>query len=142
MTTREQIVAEAREWIGTRWQHQAAIKGVATDCIGLIRGVGASCGRLPHNLHQLPEVAEFLGYGRTPDGRLPRFLDLFFDKTSDPQPGDIPLMRFTGEPQHVGILSDKGIIHAYAQVRKVVEHRMDAVWTGRVVAYYTWRGLE
>ena len=35
----EAIVAEAREWIGTAWQHQASLKGVACDCVGLVRGV-------------------------------------------------------------------------------------------------------
>lgn len=37
--TRAQIVAEARAWIDTPYRHQASLKGVGCDCLGLIRGV-------------------------------------------------------------------------------------------------------
>lgn len=36
---REDIVAAARGWIGTPYQHQASLKGVGCDCLGLIRGI-------------------------------------------------------------------------------------------------------
>jgi NlpC/P60 family putative phage cell wall peptidase len=36
---RENIVAEARGWIGTPYRHQASLKGVGCDCLGLVRGV-------------------------------------------------------------------------------------------------------
>lgn len=39
MITRPAIVAEARSWIGTPYQHQTSLKGVGCDCLGLIRGV-------------------------------------------------------------------------------------------------------
>ena len=34
-----QIVGVAREWIGTPYRHQASVRGIGTDCLGLIRGV-------------------------------------------------------------------------------------------------------
>ena len=37
--TRAAIVCEARSWIGTPYRHQASLKGVGCDCLGLIRGV-------------------------------------------------------------------------------------------------------
>jgi NlpC/P60 family putative phage cell wall peptidase len=37
--TRAPIVAEARSWIGTPYRHQASLKGVGCDCLGLVRGV-------------------------------------------------------------------------------------------------------
>jgi NlpC/P60 family putative phage cell wall peptidase len=37
--TRAAIVAEAREWLGTPYQHQASLQGVGCDCLGLVRGV-------------------------------------------------------------------------------------------------------
>jgi NlpC/P60 family putative phage cell wall peptidase len=37
--TRAIIVAEARSWIGTPYRHQASVKGVGCDCLGLVRGV-------------------------------------------------------------------------------------------------------
>jgi NlpC/P60 family putative phage cell wall peptidase len=33
------IVATARLWIGTPYLHQASLKGVGCDCLGLVRGV-------------------------------------------------------------------------------------------------------
>jgi NlpC/P60 family putative phage cell wall peptidase len=33
------IVAEARSWIGTPYRHQASLKGIGCDCLGLVRGV-------------------------------------------------------------------------------------------------------
>jgi NlpC/P60 family putative phage cell wall peptidase len=39
MTRSDQIVAEARSWIGTPYRHQASLKGIGCDCLGLLRGV-------------------------------------------------------------------------------------------------------
>src|ERR1700760_2640405 len=36
--SRADIVAEARAWIGTPYPHQASLKGVGCDCLGLVRG--------------------------------------------------------------------------------------------------------
>jgi NlpC/P60 family putative phage cell wall peptidase len=35
----EQVVSIARSWIGTPYIHQASLKGVGCDCLGLLRGV-------------------------------------------------------------------------------------------------------
>lgn len=35
----EDIIAVARSWIGTPYRHQASLKGVGCDCLGLLRGV-------------------------------------------------------------------------------------------------------
>lgn len=37
--TGERIAAAARAWIGTPYRHQASLKGVGCDCLGLVRGV-------------------------------------------------------------------------------------------------------
>ena len=36
---RNRIIAEARGWIGTPYMHQASLKGIGCDCLGLLRGV-------------------------------------------------------------------------------------------------------
>jgi NlpC/P60 family putative phage cell wall peptidase len=43
LLTRAAIVAEARTWIGTRYRHQASVKGIGCDCLGLVRGVWRGC---------------------------------------------------------------------------------------------------
>ncbi len=65
----------------------------------------------------------------------------------DIRPGDLLLMRFEQEPQHLAIVGDYefgglSIIHAYAQARKVVETRLDDVWLSRVVVAYRFQGIE
>jgi len=39
MTRGEEIVAMARSWIGTPYRHQASVRGIGCDCLGLVRGV-------------------------------------------------------------------------------------------------------
>jgi NlpC/P60 family putative phage cell wall peptidase len=36
---RPDVVAAARGWVGTPYHHQASLKGVGCDCLGLLRGV-------------------------------------------------------------------------------------------------------
>jgi len=56
------------------------------------------------------------------------------------KPGDVYLMKFDKEPQHLAIVSHYGIIHAYAEVKKVVEHGLDDVWKSRIVAAFRYKG--
>lgn len=47
----ERIVAEARNWIGTPYRHQASLKQVGCDCLGLVTGVWrAFYGGLPETV--------------------------------------------------------------------------------------------
>ncbi|NJO56344.1 MAG: peptidase P60 [Rhodospirillales bacterium] len=39
MTSADDIVRIARSWIGTPYHHQASVRGVGCDCLGLVRGV-------------------------------------------------------------------------------------------------------
>jgi NlpC/P60 family putative phage cell wall peptidase len=39
ISTRTAIVTLARGWLGTPYHHQASLKGVGTDCVGLVRGI-------------------------------------------------------------------------------------------------------
>lgn len=36
---RVDVVAAARQWLGTPYHHQASLRGVGCDCLGLVRGV-------------------------------------------------------------------------------------------------------
>lgn len=147
MTTRELIVAEAREWIGTRWQHQASVKGIATDCIGLVGGVGVRL-RVPDALRWAADQ-RFRAYGRKPDvDALREGCETYLDPIpiADAGLGDILLMRYEPdpEPRHFAIVSaidPMYIIHAFASARKVVENRVDRAWRERIVSAYRYRGL-
>lgn len=148
MTTRADIVIEARSWIGTRYAHQQHTKGLATDCGGLVYGVGLSLGLLPP-ISKMAEAVKFAGYARQAlNGSLVEACGVLLESINAEQaePGDVVLMSFTGEPQHVGILGDYphggfSLIHSYLPSRKVVESRLDEVWQKRVVSYWRIPGV-
>ena len=39
LITADDIVSAARGWLGTPYHHQASVRGVGADCLGLVRGV-------------------------------------------------------------------------------------------------------
>lgn len=133
MTTRQQIIDEARCHLGIRWVHQArSLAGV--DCVGLVIRVAHALGL---------SAFDVTDYSRQPDPRMMRaLLAEHMEPVTSPQLGDVLLMKFDVEPQHVAIVTDIGIIHAYAQARRVVEHRMDDLWKNRIVGAYQFKGLE
>lgn len=107
------IVKTAREWLGTPFHHQARVKGVGVDCVGLLIGVA-------RELKLVPECFDIGDYPRTPDGRslmhLARTHMVELDRAAM-QPGDVVVVSFDKDPQHFGILADYrhgglSIIHA------------------------------
>lgn len=133
----EAIVTAARACLRTPFRHQGRHPGQALDCAGLVlvalRAVDADCRDVP-------------GYGRNPAGHaLEDALDAQpclarVPSVADRQPGDVLLMRFGTEPQHLAICAGETIIHAYQQVGMVCEHRLADVWVARIVRVYRLRG--
>ena len=133
MITRQDIINAARNYLGVRYKHQGRTR-FGLDCLGLVV-------RVAHDLSLSNE--DSTDYGSVPDGkRLMREMDARLDITMNAKPGDVLLMRFDKNPQHLAIMTDKGIIHSYAQVRGVVEHRLDDEWAKRIVRSYSFRGIN
>jgi NlpC/P60 family putative phage cell wall peptidase len=112
VTTRADVVAEARSWIGTPFHWQASLKGKGCDCKGLVVGVARELG--------MPEAdnafASIHDYGHAvPVRTLREGLAAMFDRVSEPQPGDVLLLMMAGQPQHVGIHAGDVLIHTYAK---------------------------
>ncbi len=151
MVTREQIVAEAREWLDTRWEHQAKLKGVACDCAGLIVGVGLNSQAM--TIDFVGATAKAVeGYSREPN---PSLMVMALSRwmvrirKDETGAGDVVYRRYGDNPQHLGILTgplrdpESGIIHALMwPSRKVVEHRTDEEWYRQVVSAWRYPGLE
>lgn len=127
------VVDVARGWIGTKFHHQGRVKGVGVDCIGLVVGVAKELGF---------EVVDQVNYAREPkDGELQLALEQYL-MPGELVPGAVVLFKLEKEPQHVGIVSELedgglGLIHAYMQSRKVVEHGLDKSWREKIVATYS-----
>ncbi len=133
--TPQQIVDRARECIGTPFKHQGRIAGMALDCAGLAVHVASAW-------HPVDEPQ---AYGRLPhDAQLEHWIErqIFLDRAPKPQAGDVLLMRFVREPQHLAICAGDTIIHSYQRASAVVEHNLDALWRRRIVAVYRFKDIE
>lgn len=151
MATREQVVAEAKEWIGTRWKHQGKLKGVGCDCAGLIIGVGLNAQAMTIDFDGwVAKAVE--GYSMRPN---PKTMLLALNhwmiriRKDEAGAGDVVYRSYGGDPQHLGILTglmrdpSSGIIHALVwPSRKVVEHRTDEEWYSQVMSAWRFPGLE
>lgn len=136
MIARADIVAAARGWLGTPWHHQGRLKGVGVDCVGVVIGVAGELG-----------ISDFdiTGYGHRPDSReLERLAGHLMVEVpvAEAQPGDVLLLDVDKQPQHLAFVTDVGMLHAYAPLRRVVEHRRDAAWDDRIVAVFQLPGVE
>ena len=134
---RNAFVAAARQLLSVRWQHQGRDKR-GVDCAGLVVYALKSLGR---------PVSDAIGYGRLPyRGRLET---LVRQNLGDPLPagaqmqfGDVALMHFVGSALcHCGIITEYplggfALLHAFAQNKMVVEHRVDDQWKGYMFEVY------
>jgi NlpC/P60 family putative phage cell wall peptidase len=130
------IVAIARSWIGTPYVHQASVKHVGCDCLGLLRGIWREL------------------YGEEPEEAPPYSLD-WAEATGaetlymalkrharevspvNVAPGDIALFRMAGRgpAKHCGIVSVRHgsltLIHA-RQNKRVSEEPLSQFWRAKL----------
>ncbi|MEM9011819.1 MAG: NlpC/P60 family protein [Pseudomonadota bacterium] len=137
----DRIVAAARSWIGTPYQHQASCRGAGSDCLGLIRGLwrelyGAEPEAVPA---YTPDWSEADGVERLLAGA-ERHLERV--PTEARRPGDLLLfrMRAGAVAKHVGIMAAgpggyPTLIHAYSG-HAVCETPLGSAWIWRLAAVF------
>ena len=140
MTSRADIITEARRWVGTPFKHQGRRRGRAVDCAGLIIGTGLATGAI--------DGYKEIGYGRQPNpermgGHLNQWMELI--PVSEARDGDVYWFRFI-QPMHVGFASTlpdgrAGVIHAWQDIGRCVEHGLDDTWRRRIVAAFRFHGV-
>jgi NlpC/P60 family putative phage cell wall peptidase len=132
-----EIIAEARSWIGTRWMHGTALKGVATDCIGFIASLAITFGWIPQNykmpkykqdwaLHNSESImmAEIAKFGR----EIPLGSPL--------EIGDVLLFKYGRCASHAGIyIGDNRMVHAH--IRNQVEEAILSMYKFKLTS--VWR---
>ncbi len=138
--TRQNIVDEARTWLGTPYVHQASVKGAGTDCLGLLRGVWREL--VGHEPEAVPiystDWSEPQGEERLWDAARRHLVE---KPGPDLEAGDVLLfrMRDVAVAKHLGIVSATGeaprFIHAYSG-HGVVENSLSEPWRRRVVARF------
>lgn len=135
------VVRAARGWIGTPYRHQASVRGVGADCLGLVRGLWREV------IGPEPEVpppytrdwSEPQGEERLWRAALRHLSPVAADAPW--QAGHVLLfrMRAGAVAKHLGVLSDAGacpaFVHAYSG-RGVIESALTEPWRRRVVARF------
>jgi NlpC/P60 family putative phage cell wall peptidase len=132
-----EIIAAARGWIGTPYLHQASLKGIGCDCLGLVRGVwremiGPEAETVPP---YSPDWAEATG-----DDRLLAAASRLLVPRGDgiAHPGDVMLFRWRdGLPaKHAAILVEPGrIVHAHDGL-SVTEVALGPWWARHVAGVF------
>jgi NlpC/P60 family putative phage cell wall peptidase len=128
-----EVVRLARAWLGTPYVHQASVKGIGCDCLGLLRGVWREW-RGPEPEDPPPYAPDWAEAGG--EETLYRALARHLTEI-DPAalgPGDVALFRAAprGPAKHCGIVAADGagtltLIHA-RQNRCVAEEVLTTAW--------------
>lgn len=112
------IVARARGLIGVRFRPQGRSPETGLDCVGLVAAaIGAKDAPRDYPMRSAPFErleAELQARGLRP--------------VEAPQPGDVLAMTSGPGQLHLGILSEIGLIHGDAALRRVVERPGPAPW--------------
>lgn len=143
MIAREDIVAEARSWLGTPYRHQASVKGVGTDCLGLVRGVYRAL--LRGEPEQPPAYsADWAEAGRKELLREAARRHLVEIAPETASRGDVVLFRMlrNGPAKHAAILTAPArMIHAYTG-HAVMETAMSPWWRRRLAFAFSFPGVS
>lgn len=138
------IVSTARSWVGTPYRHQAMLKGVGVDCVGVIIGVGHEAVVLSISAE---DWAPYANYSRNPNPRkMLEAMNRFLVPIEGPgAPGSIAWLQWREDlPMHLAIVGElegrPTLIHAYGDVGRCVEHGFTPLWRSRVASWWRYPG--
>ena len=140
MMSRDDIVAEARRWIGTPYRHQASLIGAGTDCLGLVRGVWRTLvGEEPEGLPPYTaDWSETSGEEVLLEAANRWLIAKPVDRS---EIGDVIIfrMRQSGVAKHMAVTAARGeaatFIHAYTG-HGVIETPLSLPWQRKIVARF------
>lgn len=137
MSTRDQIVEEARKWIGTPWRHLGRNRA-GIDCVGLGVVVTRALNICDYDV---------ASYSRTPGPGLTDHIRKVADEViiTLAEPGDFLVLRDAAFPFHVAFLSMRHgqfhIIHAHARRRMVIEEPYIGDWPKLTLHAFRFNGV-
>ncbi|WP_186418966.1 NlpC/P60 family protein [Bosea sp. CS1GBMeth4] len=112
---RGRIVTAARDWLGTPYHHQASLRGVGCDCLGLVRGVWRDLyGSEPEPTPPYSPYWAEQGHGETLAQAAERHLMPVAIEAA--RPGDVLLFRWRAHlpASHCAIMTEPDrILHAH-----------------------------
>ena len=145
--TREDVLTELRDWLGTPYHHAARVKGAGVDCLMLLLEVYGRAGvfaRMGVDVATIPIPRYFR------DIMLHRNEETYLEgirqyavETDQPDVGNIALWKFGRIYSHAGIITDwPEVIHAYApEQRVVIGNAAMGALAGRPVRFFDPWGL-
>jgi cell wall-associated NlpC family hydrolase len=149
--TSEQIVVQARTWLGTHYHHQGRLKKSirgpgGVDCIGLIIGIIDELGIQDGEGNSLV-AADETNYSMYPEqGRLVKSIQQHLREVPIEKMavGDILLFKTFRDPQHVGLLTQypgggPGLIHCNSSAGMVVEQPFSMAWVKMLTHAYRFK---
>lgn len=143
LDVRERVIDQACRWVGTPYRHQASIRQVGCDCLGLVRGVwreiyGCEPEKVP------PYTADWAEAGRREqliEAALRHMKQL---EASEARPGDLLVFRWRHHvpAKHVGIAMPHGrMIHAQDRAR-VCEVALNGWWRRHLAAAFAFPPMQ
>ena len=141
--TSADIARAARGWLGTPYVHQASLKGVGSDCLGLVRGVWREvCGAEP-------EAAPPYAPGWAEEGGLEALADaarrhLQEIPHTEFRAGDVLLFRWRAHlpAKHAGIATSAGhMVHAQEEAA-VTEIALNGWWFRHLCFAFRFPGVD
>ena len=139
---RADIVRAARSWIGTPYHHQASVRGIGADCLGLLRGVWRD---LDGREAEVPPAysrdwAEAEGREALIAGAERHLLRV---DLAAMRPGDVLLFRLRdGVPaKHVGVLATAATFVHAVEGAPACEVALQGWWRRRIAAVFAFPGV-
>jgi NlpC/P60 family putative phage cell wall peptidase len=141
--TRQMIVAEARSWLGTPYQHQASLKGIGCDCLGLVRGVWrALIGEEPERAPPYaPDWAEAMRDEKFAEAAARHLIAIECDAFRE---GDVLLFRWRANlpAKHAAIVTARDLmVHAHDGAA-VAEVAIAPWWRRRLAFAFRFPGIH
>jgi NlpC/P60 family putative phage cell wall peptidase len=125
------IITTARSWIGTPYVHQASVKGIGCDCVGLLRGVWRELGNAePEVLPPYSPDWDVRGEETLRDGIARHLTEISLAAIA---PGCVVLVRWiaTAPAKHCAIVGERDgvltMIHS-RQNKQVNEEVITTLW--------------
>jgi NlpC/P60 family putative phage cell wall peptidase len=135
MTARQEVVQEARAWLGTPYHHQGRVKGAGVDCAMLLIEVFRACGLIPDvdpkpyppDWHLHRDEERYLGWVKQ-----------YARPVEVPQPGDIALFQFGRCVSHGAIVLEwPTVVHSYLRDGCILADATAAPLGGRLRGFYS-----
>lgn len=140
---RTEIISAARSWIGTPYRHQASIRGIGCDCLGLVRGVWREVvGEEPEKpKNYSPDWAEAGGAEQLAGAASRHLIEIGNRRISG---GEILLFRWRRDlpAKHVAIATNaEFMVHAHDGAQ-TCEVSIAPWWRRRLASVFAFPGMD